>query len=636
MRIDSIVSAFDVPLLGTVTALGQARMPWGETLRVFERDQVGLPALFVYAVVLATQIYALYIGRHIWRRDRLAIPLIGIAVVATVVGTILAILADVAQQPIPYFGSPQLVLWVPALLALLLREDVRRDQELVASEERHRTLIESAPEAIVVLDVGAARFVEFNQKAVDMFGWPPSELATKTPSDLSPEFQPDGRRSAVAIADHIRQVREGKTPRFEWTHRARDGREIPCEIRLVRLPHPTRILIRGSTTDISDRLRLEAQLRQAQKMEAMGQLAGGVAHDFNNLLTVIGGYCGMLLDKLPTDDPLRSDVRAIADAGDRAASLTQRLLAFSRRAALTPKVVDINDVVREAEHILRRLIGENIVLTVALLPGGGRVKVDPGQLGQVLINLAVNARDALPNGGEVTIRTEVIELGAHLPAPGSILSGRCVRLVVSDDGTGMPPEVKARIFEPFFTTKAAGKGTGLGLAVVHGFVEQSGGHIEVASEEGKGTAFFISLPLVDEAPSVVAPPTVNLAARGTETVLVVEDEEAVRHLLAQGLANYNFTVMTAGDAAEALRLAGNGAAHIDLLVTDVILPKMSGRDLVDCLRKERADLRVLFISGYIDDALLRPGMSEAREAFLQKPFTLPAFVSKVREILDQK
>ena len=299
-----------------------------------------------------------------------------------------------------------------ALLALLLREDVRRDQELVASEERHRTLIESAPEAIVVLDVGAARFVEFNQKAVDMFGWPPSELATKTPSDLSPEFQPDGRRSAVAIADHIRQVREGKTPRFEWTHRARDGREIPCEIRLVRLPHPTRILIRGSTTDISDRLRLEAQLRQAQKMEAMGQLAGGVAHDFNNLLTVIGGYCGMLLDKLPSDDPLRSDVRG--HRGRR----RSRCLSHTASACVQPtgrpeprRSLDINDVVREAEHILRRLIGENIVLTVALLPGGGRVKADPGQLGQVLINLAVNARDALPNGGEVTIRTEVIELG---------------------------------------------------------------------------------------------------------------------------------------------------------------------------------------------------------------------------------
>jgi signal transduction histidine kinase len=399
--------------------------------------------------------------------------------------------------------------------------------------------------------------------------------------------------------------------------------------------------VRERTADLlaesKARERAQEQLLQSQKMDTLGQLTGGVAHDFNNLLTVIAGYCGILLDRLPPDDPLRSDVRAIADAGHRAASLTQRLLAFSRRAVLTPKVVDVNSVVRETEHILRRLIGEDILLSVALLPGGGLVKVDPGHLGQVLINLAVNARDALPGGGGLTIRTEQVDLSAPMAISGQTMpAGRYVRLVVSDTGHGMSPEVKGRIFEPFFTTKGVGKGTGLGLAVVHGFVKQSGGYIEVDSEEGKGATFSISLPIIDEA-SAAAPATpADVSARGKETILLVEDEEAVRHLLARGLRNYGFTVMTASDGAEALRLVHDRTPHIDLLATDVVMPNMSGRDLADRLRQERAGLKVLFMSGYTDDTLLRHGVYEAREAFLQKPFALQAFAAKVREILDQE
>ena len=413
----SAITALGVPINGTVVALSHVRLPWGETLTVIERTG-GFWSAPVYLLLVSVQIYALYTGWKTWRRDRLARTLIVLTGVAIVSATIVGILADLARLPVPSFGILHLVVWVPVLSLLLSREYARRDERLATSEGRYRTLIESAPEAIVVLDLGAGRFVEFNQKAVEMFGWPPSELATKTPYDVSPEFQPDGRRSVDAAAGYIRQAVAGGTPLFEWVHRARDGRDIPCEIRLVRLPDPSRILVRGSMTDISDRLHLEAQLRQAQKMEAIGQLAGGVAHDFNNLLTVIAGYSGMLLDKLPIDDPLRDDVRAIADAGHRAASLTQRLLAFSRRAVLTPKVVDVNSVVKETEHILRRLIGEDILLTVALLPGGGHVKVDPGHLSQVLINLALNARDALPSGGGLTIRTEQIELGPHVPNEG--------------------------------------------------------------------------------------------------------------------------------------------------------------------------------------------------------------------------
>jgi PAS domain S-box-containing protein len=631
----SVLSAFGVPINGTVTAVHQTRLPWGETLAVVDR-MGALWAAPVYAVVMFVEAYVLFVGWQATHRDRLVGTVIILTGVVAVIATIVPLLADVARLPFPYVGTLQFALWVPVLSLLLSREYAHRDDRLAASEERYRILIESAPDAIVVLDLGAGRFVDYNQKAVDMFGYTPAELVTMTPVDVSPEFQPDGRRSVDVAPMYLRQAVDGKFPFFEWRHCARDGREIPCEVRLVRLPDPSRILIRGSMTDISHRLQLEAQLRQAQKMEAIGQLAGGVAHDFNNLLTVIAGYCGMLLDKLPADDPLRSDVRAIADAGHRAASLTQRLLTFSRRAVLTPKIVDIDSVVRETDHILRRLIGEDILVTVTLDAGGGHVKVDPGYLGQVLINLALNARDALPAGGRLTIRTEQAELGGHVSADGQVVvPGRYVRLVVSDTGLGMSTDVKAHIFEPFFTTKGVGRGTGLGLAVVHGFVKQSGGYIDVDSEEGKGTTFSISLPLIDEVPVVPPQASTEIVARGVETVLIVEDEEAVRHLLAQGLRNYGFTVMTARDGTEALHMVRERAAKIDLLVTDVVMPNMSGRDLADRLRSEFTGLKVLFMSGYTDDTLLRHGVYEARESFLQKPFVLRSFASKVREALDR-
>jgi PAS domain S-box-containing protein len=632
----SALSALGVPINGTVTAVRQVHLPWGETLAIADRAGA-LWAAPVYAVVFLVDVYILFVGWQAARRDRLVGTVFVVAGVAATIATVVPFLADVARWPVPYLGTLQFALWVPVLSLLLSREYARRDERLTGSQAQYRILIESAPDAIVVLDLGAGGFVDVNQKAVDMFGWSRSELVSKSHIDVSPEFQPDGRRSTDAAAAYIRQAVEGGTPFFEWRHRARDGRDIPCEIRLVRLPDPSRILIRGSITDISQRLQLEAQLRQAQKMEAVGQLAGGVAHDFNNLLTVISGYSGILLDKLAPEDSARSDVRAIADAAHRAASLTQRLLAFSRRAVLTPKVVNINDVVTETEQILRRLIGEDILLTVTLHPGGGYVKVDPGHLGQVLINLALNARDALPSGGALTIRTERAEPDPHVSADGqNVLPGHYVRLVVSDTGHGMSADVKAHLFEPFFTTKGVGRGTGLGLPVVHGFVKQSGGFIDVESEIGKGSTFSISLPLVEEGPAVLTPAPKEIVARGTETVLIVEDEEAVRHLLAKGLSQNGFTVLTAQDGTEAVRVVRERAAQIDLLVTDVVMPKMSGRYLADQLRNEFNGLKVLFMSGYTDDTLLRHGVYDAREAFLQKPFVITAFVSKVREILDRK
>lgn len=633
----AVANAAGARVNGTVTGLAQVQLPWGETVTLLERHSEILLTAPIYVVLLSLQCLTLWIGWHAWRDDRLPRWLVVIAGIMSLIGVIPAVLVDVARVPIPYIGMIQFVVWVPVLSALVSREHGRRNDRLAATQSRYRTLVETAPDAIVVLDLGLSRFVEHNQKAVDMFGWPAEELATKSPLDISPEFQPDGRRSADIADGFLRQAVEEGTAFFPWTHRTRDGREIPCEIRLARLPDPGRLLVRGSITDITDRVQLEAQLRQAQKMEAIGQLAGGVAHDFNNLLTVIAGYCELLLENLPPADPRRSDVEAIADAGNRAASLTQRLLAFSRRAVLTPKVIDANNVVRDTEQILRRLIGEDVLLTVTLDSDGWLVKVDPGHLGQVLINLAVNARDAMPAGGGLSIRTERVDIDEAVAGSGQEMPpGHYVRIVVADTGCGMSSDIQARIFEPFFTTKGVGKGSGLGLAVVHGFVKQSGGYIQVASEEGHGATFSILLPAIAESDTKTLPATAGGSGRGTESILIVEDEEPVRQLLARGLRSYGFTVITAKDGAEALRLVRDSPAPIDLLATDVVMPSMSGRDLADRLRKEQPGLKVLFMSGYTDDRLLRHGVYEAREAFVQKPFALPAFASRVREILDQK
>ncbi len=395
------------------------------------------------------------------------------------------------------------------------------------------------------------------------------------------------------------------------------------------------VRVRGSLQDITARKQLEDQFRQAQKMEAVGRLAGGVAHDFNNLLTVINVYSELILAGLAPDDPARGPLTEIHDAGDRAARLTEQLLAFSRKSMIEPRLVDLNELVIESAKLIRRLIGEDIGLNVLTDPEPVRVVLDPGQLEQVLMNLAVNARDAMPTGGRLTIETRMVTIGEDGERVATnTVPGRYAVLRVADTGCGMTAEVREKIFEPFFTTKGIGKGTGLGLAVVHGIVQQSGGKITVDSTVGVGTTFQILLPAVKvenrEAPMRESAEV----TRGTETVLVVEDEDAVRTLVQVALEAQGYRVLSASGGREARELLATNLTSVDLLVTDVIMPELSGPDLAVALRAEHPGLRVLYMSGYTDDALDRFGLHGTKDQFLQKPFSPLSLARKVREVLD--
>lgn len=419
----------------------------------------------------------------------------------------------------------------------------------------------------------------------------------------------------------------------------RDGRTITCEW------FNTPLLDEGGrftgllclAQDLTARLLLEEQFRQAQKMEAFGQLAGGVAHDFNNLLTIINGYSDIVLGGLPPGDPNRELLAEVHKAGQRSAGLTRQLLAFSRQQVLALRVLDLNEVVGDTASMLRRVIGEDVKLSTTTASGLWPVKADPGQVEQILLNLAVNARDAMPTGGKLTIETSNVELDeTYAASHPDARAGAHVRLAVSDTGCGMSAAVRAKIFEPFFTTKGPGKGTGLGLATVYGIVKQSGGHVGVYSEVGVGTTFKVYLPRTEPAgEGAKSHPVLRALPRGTETVLVVEDDAAVRGLTRHILQNAGYAVLEAAGGDEALRVAIGHTGRIHLLVTDVVMPGLGGRAAAERLAERHPGLRVLFVSGYTDDAVVRHGVLHDKVNFLQKPFTPAALAGKVREVLDQ-
>jgi PAS domain S-box-containing protein len=447
-----------------------------------------------------------------------------------------------------------------------------------------------------------------------------------------------GRDTDPEAVARIREaLREGLPWTAELLNYKKDGTSFWNELSIspVRDPEGRLTHFVGVQTDVSERRHLEEQYLQMQKMEAIGRLAGGVAHDFNNLLTVISGCSELLLQKLTPLDPSRGLIEQIHRAGERSAALTRQLLAFSRRQVVAPKVLDLSEVVADAEKMLRRVIGEDVRLVAVRRPLSGRVRIDPGQMEQVLLNLAVNARDAMPQGGRLTITMSDVEVDEHQARLNPDLRpGPYVLLTVADTGVGMSTEVQARIFEPFFTTKQ-GQGTGLGLSVVHGIVKQAGGHIEVLSEPGAGTTFNVYLPRVAQRSEPGALVARTHSPRGTETILVVEDDVAVRALSRHVLQGCGYNVLAAATAEEALRIATQHPSPIHLLATDVVLPGLGGRLLAERLLELHPETRVLYVSGYTDDAVVRHGIQQAKVHFLQKPFGPAALASKVREVLDR-
>jgi len=526
----------------------------------------------------------------------------------------------------------------PAVGAIVVNfRDVseRRTAEaaLRESEERYRTLVEGVRDIIFALSPEGT-IASLNPAFETITGLRREEWVGQPFERL---VHPEDLPLALELLGRV--VRGEVRPASQFRVRTAKGDYRVGEFSATPQLHEGRLVgILGIGRDVTERVQLEQQLRQAQKMEAVGRLAGGIAHDFNNILTAITGYADLLLEDLGATDPRRQDADEIHKAADRAAGLTRQLLAFSRQQVLQPTVLEVNKLVSDLEKMLRRLLGEDVELGTRLAPTTGRVKADPGQLEQVIMNLAVNARDAMPNGGKLTLETGNVDLDEayaadHYPAR----AGPFVLLAVSDTGIGMSEETQAHMFEPFFTTKEKGKGTGLGLATVYGIIKQSGGFIWVYSEVGHGTTFKLYLPRVEELAERASQPAQApaRAARGTETVLVVEDEAPVRSVARQVLERHGYTVLEAPSAEAALDIATRYSGTIHLLLTDVVMPGLNGRELASRLATMRPDARVIFMSGYTDDAVTRHGVLEPGSAYVQKPFTPDAIARKVRELLDR-
>jgi PAS domain S-box-containing protein len=520
-------------------------------------------------------------------------------------------------------------------VALRAGERQRRQAEaaLRASEERFRALVENSSDALLLID-GEARVTYITPSSTRHLGWRPDQMVRRSIYDF---LHPDDRETIIArMAETLQRPGRLVTAEVRFLH-ADGSWRIMEGVGVNHIADPSVGAIVVNARDITDRRKLEDQLRQAQKMEAVGRLAGGVAHDFNNLLTAILGYCNLMLDDIPHEDPLRPDLEEIQSAGERAAALTRQLLAFSRRQMLQPQVVDMNTIVQQLEKLLRRLISEDVELVTSLAADLMSVRVDPASVEQILVNLAVNARDAMPVGGRLTIETKNVELDeAYAIAHVTVKSGPYVMLAVSDTGQGMDELTRIRVFEPFFTTKEQGKGTGLGLATVYGMVKQSGGYIWVYSELGHGTTFKVYLPPAEQRVTTKAQHAGRRHTDGThgwETVLLVEDEDAVRALAREVLRRHGYIVLEARHGVDAVRVAERHADDIHLMVTDVVMPHMSGCDLAQRLSTVRPRMKVLFMSGYTDHAVMHRDLTPA-SAFIQKPFTPEVFARKVRTVLD--
>jgi two-component system cell cycle sensor histidine kinase/response regulator CckA len=521
--------------------------------------------------------------------------------------------------------------------AAIAKERLQAEERLRVSERLYRAVVEHSTDGLVLAARGVG--ITFSTPAVTaILGYSAAELARLTPEQM---HHPDDLDRVWAVIRDA-EAHPGRTVSITHRMRHRDGSWRWIDSTLTDWTDDRAV---GSLVinlrDVTDRetsrereRRVEEKLRQSTKLEAIGQLAGGVAHDFNNLLTVVGGFSELVLGDLPADHPHRTALLAIRDAGERGAALTRQLLSFSRKQVTEPVVLDLNATVARVETLLRRLIPAGVRIVTALNAPAAAVLIDPVQAEQVLINLAVNARDAMPDGGRLIIETANRTLTPEDPSGHPDLpAGGYVRLSVTDTGCGMTPEVKARMFEPFFTTKEAGKGTGLGLATVYGIVRQAGGQVTVYSEVGMGSTFHILLPQVGASAAVADAPA-ELPVMGTETILLVEDEPGVRDITHRILSNFGYTVLVADGGATALRLVAELAGTIHLMLTDVVMPEMNGRQLAASARERLPHLRVLFMSGYTDDAVVQNGILTAADAFVQKPFTPHALAAKVRAALD--
>ncbi|MGI9592742.1 MAG: PAS domain-containing hybrid sensor histidine kinase/response regulator, partial [Myxococcota bacterium] len=544
------------------------------------------------------------------------------------------VLANAFRLPDPRRGEESKV----ALVARDIRARKRAENALHESEQRFRTLVENAFDLIAEIDEDG-NFLYASPRYRELLGYDPEGLIDQPVLDL---LHAEDRARIEALSESFEE--RPLTDLGPLRVRSRDGawHWLEIQVRPYRRGSGESVLV-VVCRDVTGRRATEAALRlsqeqllQSQKMEAIGRLAGGVAHDFNNLLTAITGYGDLIYQELGEGDPLREDTAEILRASEQASSLTRQLLAFSRRQVVQPQVVEINGLVSDVDRLLRRLMGEQVDLVTSLAPDVGPVRVDPGQIEQLLVNLAVNARDAMPHGGRLEIRTDALQVPGERAAHPGIPEGEWIRLMVSDTGEGMSEETAERIFEPFFTTKDSSKGTGLGLSTVYGIVQQSGGQIRVDTGPRRGTTFTIYLPRSAAAPDPAHAHPVVKNLRGTETVVLVEDEETVRRLLTRYLEEHGYPVLAAASAVEALRAVRRHEGPIDVLITDVRLPKMDGHALAERLRWDHPGLSVLFVSGFSEDEFAPHALADEEHAFIQKPFSPPHLLHRLRALLASR